>query len=61
MYDSVAEFLKSMNEGRPLLWALLVTGVVAAAGLALFGFWETVFRLLSTARAARKDGSRSSK
>ena len=42
MYESLTHFLKTFSADEPLLWALLVTGVVAAASLALYVFWELV-------------------
>ena len=44
MYESLTHFLKTFSADSPLLWALLVMAVTAAAGLLLYGFWELVLR-----------------
>ena len=44
MYESLTHFLKTFSADSPLLWALLVMVVIAAAGLVLYGFWEMVLR-----------------
>ena len=38
------EFLTTLSSGQPLLWALFVLAVVAAAALSLTMFWGTFFR-----------------
>ncbi len=58
MYESLSEFLRTAAAGNPLVWALLVMAVVASTGLALFLFWEGLFRLL--APGSRSGGSRQS-
>ena len=45
MYESLTHFLKTFSADSPLLWALLVMVVIAAAGLVLYGFWELALRL----------------
>ena len=59
MYDSLTEFMRTFSTGHPVLWAFLVMGVVAAAGLLLYAFWEVVLRLLATVPFARKGRRRS--
>ncbi len=49
MYESLTHFLKTFSADSPLLWALLVMVVIAAAGLVLYGFWEVVLRGLALA------------
>ena len=44
MYDSLTDFMQNLSADSPVLWALLVMAVVALIGLALFAFWELVFR-----------------
>jgi hypothetical protein len=44
MYDSLAGFLKNFSADFPILWALLVTAVIAGAGLILYAFWELALR-----------------
>lgn len=43
----MTEFLTTFNTEHPLLWALLVFGVVATTSLALYLFWELLLRLIS--------------
>ena len=59
MYDSLSEFINSFSADNPLLWALLVMGVVAGLSLVLFGFWELVLRLPFGRLVSRKHGRRS--
>ena len=40
----MSEFLQSLSSGQPLLWAVFVLGVVAAAALSLSVFWGALFR-----------------
>ena len=44
MYESLTGFLKTFSSQSPILWALLVMGVIALTGLVLYGFWEIVLR-----------------
>ena len=60
MYDAITEFTKTLSADTPLLWALLVTAVVACTSLLLFAVWETVLRLVFPARATKRDGRRPS-
>lgn len=46
MYESLAGFLRNFSAAQPVLWALLVMLVVAAASVTLYAFWELVWRLL---------------
>lgn len=41
----MSEFLTGLSSGQPLLWAVFVLGVMAAAALALTAFWGTAFRV----------------
>lgn len=56
MYDTIIEFITTFSADYPLLWALLVVGVVACASLLLFVFWETALRLFPSPWASRKNG-----
>ena len=47
MYESLADFLKTFSSQSPMLWALLVMGVISLTGLILYGFWELVLRGIS--------------
>ena len=40
MYQALTDFLTTFNVQWPLLWAVLVTLVVAGTGLLLYAFWE---------------------
>ena len=60
MYDAITEFMKTLSADSPLLWALLVTGVVAFSSLLLFAVWETALRLVFPARATNRNGRRPS-
>ena len=57
MYASLANFLKTFSADQPLLWALLVIGVIAATSLTLYGFWELVLRLLFFRRSANQSST----
>ncbi len=59
MYDSLITFLRSLSADSPLLWALLVVGVVAAVALVLYAFWEVVLRLVVTSRFPKRIRRRS--
>ena len=48
MFEAFSEFLTSLSNSYPLLWALFVMAVVAVISLVLFFFWEAIFRLLPT-------------
>ncbi len=54
MYESLSQFLRTFSEGYPFPWALSVMGVVAAAGLTLYVFWEVVLRVLAAVLSFRK-------
>ena len=47
------EFFTSLSSGQPLLWAVFVLGVMAAAALSLSVFWEGVFRVAGMLRRGR--------
>ena len=47
VYESLTSFLKTFSSQSPILWALLVMGVIALTGLILYGFWELVLRGIS--------------
>ena len=47
VYESLAGFLKTFSSQSPMLWALLVMGVISLTGLILYGFWELVLRGIS--------------
>ena len=57
MYDSVTEFMTTFSADHPLLWALLVMGVVAVTSMVLFVLWEMAFRIFPATRVSRKNGS----
>ena len=59
MYDSLTTFVRNLSADSPLLWALLVIGVVAVAALALYAFWEVVLRLVATHPFSSKRRGRS--
>ena len=61
MYDSITDFIKTFSADHPLLWALLVTAVVAFTSLVLFLFWEAALRLYPPTRASKNNGRRPSK
>ena len=56
MYESLTDCLKTSSADSPFLWALMVMGVIASAGLLLYVFWEIVLRGLGLAFGGR--GSR---
>ena len=47
------EFLTSLSSGQPLLWAVFVLGVMAAAALSLSLFWGAVLRVAGMFRRER--------
>ena len=49
----MSEFLTSLSSGQPLLWAVFVLGVMAAAALSLSVFWAGVFRAAGMFRRQR--------
>ena len=49
----MSEFLTSLSSGQPLLWAVFVLGVMAAAALSLSVFWGAVFRVAGMFRRER--------
>ncbi len=59
MYDSLTTFLRNLSADSPLLWALLVVGVVAVAALVLYAFWEVVLRLVENSPFSSKKRRRS--
>ncbi len=54
LYESLSQFLRTFSEGYPFPWALSVMGVVAAAGLTLYVFWEVVLRVLAAGFSSKK-------
>ncbi len=59
MYDSLTTFMSSLSADSPLLWPLLVVGIVAVFALVLYTFWEVVLRLVATVPLSRKSRRRS--
>ena len=55
MLESLNGLLRSFSHGHPVLWALAVLVVIAAAGLALFGFWQLVLLGFSAITSRNKD------
>ncbi len=49
------EFLTGLSSSQPLLWALFVLGVMAAASLTLTVFWGAVFRVAEMFRGGRPE------
>ncbi len=57
MYESLAELLRSLSSGSPLIWAFSVVLVIAGTGLLLHFFWEAVLKGIGTlARSHRPSG-----
>ena len=57
MYETLTELLRSLSSGPPLIWAFLVTLVMAGTGLLLHFFWEAVLKGIGTlARSHRASG-----
>ena len=50
------EFLTTLSSGQPLLWALFVLAVVAAAALSLTLFWGAFFRAATALRRGLRSG-----
>ena len=48
------EFLISLSSGQPLLWAVFVLGVMAAASLSLTVFWGTILRAADWLQRGRR-------
>ena len=46
MYDSISDFLTTLSDDSPGLWAALVLGVVATLALALYVLWELILQLM---------------
>ncbi len=60
MYETLTELLRSLSSGPPLIWAFLVTLVMAGTGLLLHFFWEAVLKGIGTlARSHRPSGPNS--
>ena len=57
MYESLSQFLTTFSADSPFLWALLVMATIAAAGLALYGFWEIVLRCVGMAFGSGNRGN----
>jgi len=61
MYDALASFLTTFSIEYPILWALLIIGVVAVAAIGLHIFWTIVSRTVGTLRRmprSRREGRR---
>ena len=56
MPDLFSSFLRTFSLHQPVLWALLVMAVVATISLALYAFWELVWRLLFPRNSSTKEG-----
>ena len=54
LYESLSQFLRAFSEGYPFPWALSVMGVVAAASLTLYFFWEVVLLVLAAGFSSKK-------
>ena len=48
------EFLTSLSDGLPVVWALFVLGVMAATALLLSAFWGGVFRMSAWLQRGRR-------
>ena len=66
MYDSISDFLQTLSDDSPGLWAVFVLGVIATLSLALYALWEMVLRLVPKlgyrvfrSRKIHTDGGRS--
>ena len=59
MYSALSDILQTFSVRFPVLWALLVVGVMTATSLALYGAWELVVdRLHFNWSRSRKPGGR---
>ena len=58
MYDGLNDFLRTFSVGHPIPWAFLVMAVVATTSLALYFFWELLFRLLFAGSSFKKGHKR---
>jgi len=57
MYQTLSTFLQEFSVQFPLLWALLVTVIIAGGSLVLYAFWELVLRglfFLFSRRSSRR-------
>ena len=52
------EFLTSLSNGQPVVWALFVLGVMAVTALLLSAFWGGVFRMLAWFQRGRQHADR---
>ena len=57
MHAPLTHFLKTFSADQPVLWALLVMGVLAAMSLGLYVFWEVALSFLGRAIFPRRSGS----
>ena len=48
------EFLTSLSNGQPVVWALFVLGVMAVTALLLTAFWGGVFRMSAWLQRGRR-------
>ena len=48
------DFLTGLSSGQPVLWALFVLAVMAAAALVLSVFWGGLFRAAGVLRRGRR-------
>jgi NADH:ubiquinone oxidoreductase subunit 4 (subunit M) len=56
-YQTLSTFLQEFSVQFPLLWALLVTVIIAGGSLVLYAFWELVLRglfFLFSRRSSRR-------
>jgi hypothetical protein len=61
MYDTFTNFLRGFSRNFPMLWALLVTAVVAGATLDLHLFWEQMLRWVSSIFRSHRSASKDDK
>ena len=59
MYETLIELLRSLSSGPPLIWAFLVTLVMAGTGLLLHFFWEAVLKGIGTLARSHRPAGRS--
>ena len=52
------EFLTSLSNGQPVVWALFVLGVMAVTALLLSSFWGGVFRMSARFQRGRQRADR---
>ena len=48
------EFLTTLSNGQPVVWALFVLGVMATTALLLTAFWGGVFRMSAWLQRGRQ-------